>query len=133
MSHFSVIKTQIKNKEALCKALEKMGIAKNKIELFDNTGVLKGYNQTVQAKNAAIRVTGVSNYGSDLGFILQSDGTYSLSTDTHGSKFNQEWQTQLTQKYSAEVVKEIASHNNFYIESEEEINGDIVMRVVSAF
>jgi len=110
-----------------------MGLQENNIEVFDTPQTLRGYGGTAHSKKAEIRVKGVGNYNSDLGFEKQTDGTYTLHVDTDGRKFGQQWQGELQQRYACEVIKEVASERNFFVASEEERDGEFFVKVTSPF
>ena len=100
MSHFTTIKTKIKEKEYLIKALEKLNIK------FKQGSNLKcrGYNgQTTQVEV----LIPTSNVGYDLGFAKKGDN-YVLVGDWYGIENinKQDFLNNITQQYSYFLIKD---------------------------
>ena len=71
MSHFTTIKTQIKDLEALRNALEEMGLS------IVTNGEARGFVTSTTKGEYVIRLKGPY----DIALNKQSDGTYGLTTD----------------------------------------------------
>ena len=143
MSHYSKITTKITKRNCLLKALVNMGFKSHMLEYSDDKMPLKGYQGDTRAQKANLRIKGsgwgtshnyVGGASNDLGWELMEDGTYSMHvSDYDKSKYNQKWQMQLVKEYAREVIKEVSNEQNFFVESEEEIDGEIFIRVSSPF
>lgn len=132
MSHYTKVKTQIKNRACLVKALEDLGF-KGKIEIYDNPKSLYGYqnDERQQKANVIIRRQDVGGAANDIGFVLREDGTYEaiiseydtgnpcanrnkLTKKVHG--YGKEWMNLLQQRYALHVVEETAHLENYYVQ-----------------
>jgi hypothetical protein len=71
MSHFTTIKTQIKDIEALKLACGEMGLA------LLNNATARGYNENTRTGDYVIELNGPY----DIAVNKQADGTYGLTTD----------------------------------------------------
>ena len=150
MSHYTKVKTRLTNKESLLKALEDMGFVKEQVKVSDVAMRLEGYNGDLRQDTAEIilprkHVGGASN---DIGFKLQEDGTYGAiiseydqnnSAADYKSKYakgchgySATWLKRLNQRYAYHQVKEQISSQGFFIESESEENGEILLKVNAA-
>lgn len=80
MSHFTTIKTQIKDIDALCSALREMGLA-----LFTN-GNARGYSSNKTHGDFVIRLNGPY----DIALNKQPDGSYGLIADLYAGHVENE-------------------------------------------
>ena len=129
MSHFSTVKSIIKRKSALVKALQSIdnGRWKNCVEVSEEATNLYGYQGDKRAQKAEIiiRRKNVGGSSNDIGFKLQEDGTYSaIISDYDSSHYNKTWLDSLCQNYAKCTVKEVAEENGFSFEDHTE-NGEI--------
>jgi hypothetical protein len=129
ISHFSSIRSQIRRKQTLVNALERIenGRWKGKVEVCEKATNLYGYHGDKRAQTAEIiiRRKNIGSASNDIGFKLQEDGTYSaVISDYDSSHHDKRWLDKLTQTYSTEVVREISEDNGFNFECREE-NGEI--------
>jgi len=77
VSHWTTVKTQIKDVQALIAAATELGLA---VELPSPTGqrpVIRGYATMRQEVDLAVKLKG--RY--DVGFLKQPDGTYQMTAD----------------------------------------------------
>ena len=127
MSHFTKIKTQIKDREALVAALQKvMGF--RHLEVHDVPQHLYGYQADERPETAEviIRREYIGRASNDVGFKLQPDGTYqAIVSKWDSGRFNDAWMGRLTQAYAYQVVKEQAEIMGLEIESEQVVNGEV--------
>jgi hypothetical protein len=116
MSHFVDVVTEIKDRKALVRALERLGF-KGMIEIHDTPMALFGYQGDKRAQKAhiIIRRRYIGSSSNDIGYeevngrfvahISEFDsgtGTYSSHTD---ARCNQAWQLKLSTYYGVEKVK----------------------------
>lgn len=106
MSHFVDVETEIKDIDALVKALIKMGFTKEQIEvstILNRLNNWQGKPTSVYA-NVIIRKEHIGQHQNDLGFELQSNGRYIAHID-EGNDYGTEWQKKLYTHYNVEVAK----------------------------
>lgn len=117
MSHYVKIKTQIKNQEALIRALGRLGFGKSKIEVFNTKSALYGFKGDLRAEQAhvIIRKQYVGSSSNDIGFERGEDGLYvahisefDQGTGTYKNDhapYGQVWQNKLKTYYGVELAK----------------------------
>jgi hypothetical protein len=127
MSHFSRIKTRIKNREILIQCLQEMGYA------IQIGGSLKGY-QHERSVDLAIQLE--KGYG--VGFARGSDDSYDIVADWWGVKTgvknhlikNLEARVcQIQQEYALKTVLE-KTHQQGYSLVDKQVDGDGRIRIV---
>lgn len=131
MSHFTCIKTQIKNVHALLKALEDMGF--NKVETHDTAQHLYGYQGDVreQAAEVIIRRKYIGSSSNDIGFKRQEDRQFeAIISEYDRYKYSQQWLNGLTQRYAYHTLMAIAPSQGFTIDEEETLEDGTVRLVV---
>lgn len=125
------------------KALRTLGFTDKMIEVSDTPLTLKGYHGDDREQKANIRIKG-SGWGSnqnyvggasnDLGFEKMSDGSWAFHvSDYDKSKYDQSWTTKLLNQYGLEVVKEVATEQNFFVESVTNQSNEIHVRLTTCF
>jgi len=113
MSHVATVKTKISNPQALVRALLRMGIAQDRIELHEKAIQCHGYHQ--EEKFMANVVVRKATYGSDIGWEKTTDGTYAAHIDDYhytGQHYNTDWQTQVATYCNVEAVKILFEERN---------------------
>lgn len=109
MSHFTTIKTQIKDIEILEKSLYELGYDEIK-----KNNIIRGYLGNKESADLVIK----KNNGYDIGFKKEGQ-VYNIVADFWGVKEKQEVFTQkVMQKYSYNVVKQEALSQGFNISEE---------------
>lgn len=132
MSHFTSIKTQIKNLEALVQALADIGF-KN-VETHETAQHLYGYQGDIRQQTAEviIRRQHIGASSNDIGFKKQEDGQFkAIISEYDRGKYNQQWMDKLMQRYGYHALKASAQEQGFSIE-EDEVMEDGTVRVVVA-
>ena len=120
MSHFTVVKTKLIDRQALVKALNDLGF-KN-IELHDAAQHLYGYrgDQRAQTAEVIIRRKYIGRASNDIGFKLSQDGTYTaVISEYDRSKYGQEWLNRLSQRYAYHIARSKLTEQGFDLVSEE--------------
>jgi hypothetical protein len=130
MSHFTCIKTQIKDKTALVQALADAGF--KAVEVHEQAQHLYGYQGDARPETAEviIRRKYIGHASNDIGFKCQPDGTFQAiisAFDRH--QYSQQWLNQLTQRYGYHHLMAQAPEQGFAIETEETLE-DGTIRVV---
>ena len=145
MSHFTEIRTKIKDKQALLAALKAMkwrgchGREPN-IEVHDTPQHLYGYRGDRRSDKAEIiiRRGDVGSSSNDMGFTKQADGTYkAIISDYDTGKvrgntgfYGSSWQAKLNQTYATTKVKRELMKKGYRLALEEEKqDGTIHMKV----
>jgi len=144
LSHYTRVTTKITRRSALVKALQQMGFKKHMIEVSDTAMNLKGYQgDTREGKIAHVRIKGhgwgssqnyVGGLSNDLGFERMEDGSYAFHvSDYDVGSYNDNWQKKLLKEYGRAVVGEISEEQGFFVESEEEEENGIRIRLTTPF
>jgi Protein of unknown function (DUF1257) len=112
MSHFSNIKTKIRNVESLTAALTDLGI-----EWKNGPQPVRGY----QGDTRTAAVTIAQSNGYDIGFSLNENSEYELVTDLQF--WEQNWSvdrflSQITQRYAYHTVVTAATKQGFQVAEE---------------
>jgi 3-deoxy-D-arabino-heptulosonate 7-phosphate (DAHP) synthase len=132
MSHFTSIRTQIKQVDALVKALRDVGF--EQVEVHETAQHLYGFQGDVRSQTAEviIRRQLISAASNDIGFKRQEDGTFQAIISEYDRKhYSQQWLNQVTQRYGYHALMATASRQGFTIE-EDEVMEDGTLRVVVA-
>uniref|UniRef100_B8HWI7 DUF1257 domain-containing protein n=1 Tax=Cyanothece sp. (strain PCC 7425 / ATCC 29141) TaxID=395961 RepID=B8HWI7_CYAP4 len=132
MSHFTSIKTQIKDISALVKALADVGF--NQVEVHEVAQHLYGYqgDRRSQTAEVIIRRTFIGTASNDIGFKRQPDGTFqAIISEYDQHRYSQQWLNQLTQRYGYHALVATAPAEGFTIEEEQTLE-DGTIRVVVA-
>jgi hypothetical protein len=116
MSHYNKIKTQIKNRNNLVKALCKMGFTEDQIRVCDTAEHLEGYEgrKRPETANVIIPRKYVGGAANDIGWKLGEDGTYeAIISDYDKRKYNTAWCGKMETHYGIEQSKEAFTMNGW--------------------
>ncbi len=130
MSHFTAIKTQIKDAAALVKALSDVGF--KQVEVHDTAQHLYGFQGDIRSQTAEviIRRKHIGGASNDMGFQRQADGTFeAMISEYDRRQYSQQWLNQVTQRYGYHVLMATAPAQGFTVE-EEDVLADGTIRVV---
>lgn len=136
MSHYTRVKTQLKNETALLQALADLGFGPTKIKHSKEAQHLEGYEGKMREQTAEIIIPRkyVQQAANDIGFKRQEDGTFeAIISEYDKNKYNKEWVGKLTQRYAYNNLKNELSDGGFFIESEREEKGEIFLQVGTNF
>jgi hypothetical protein len=128
ISHYNRIKTELKNKDSLLKALAKMGYGQEKVELHDQASALYGYQGDTrpQKANIIVRRKYVGSCANDIGWELQDDGTYAAHiSDYDRGRHGKKWQEDLEMHYGIEQAKAAFSSEGWSYQESEDAEGNI--------
>lgn len=117
MSHFTTIKTQFKDKQALIKALEEVGYTR----LEQGTALpLYGYqgDKRSQTADIVIRRQYLTTASNDIGFKWNGE-YYEVIISEYDRRALPQFLPNLNRKYAYKAIKSIAESKGFNIESEE--------------
>jgi hypothetical protein len=132
MSHFTCIKTQIKNQTALIQALADVGF--KTVEVHETAQHLYGFQGDVREQTAEviIRRQYIGRASNDIGFKRQEDGQFeAIISEYDQHKYSQQWLKGLTQRYGYHALMATAPAQGFTVEEEETLE-DGTIRVVVA-
>jgi hypothetical protein len=120
MSHFTVLRTQVTDVDALVKALEDVGF--KHAEVHTTAQHLYGFQGDVRPQTAEviIRRKYIGRLSNDIGFKRREDGTFdAIISDYDRAKYSQEWLNRLTQRYAYHVARAKLTEQGFALVSEE--------------
>lgn len=130
MSHFTTLKTQITDAEALVAALADVGY--NAVEVHDNAQPLKGYlgDRRRQRAHAIIRRKHIDRASNDIGFERQPDGYFrAVISDYDRAKHNEKWLGRVTARHAYHATTKTLAAQGFDLVREEQ-DHDGTMRMV---
>ena len=126
MSHFSTIKTQLKDKEPLIKALNNLGYLTNQEEKF-----VKGYRGKFTAVDISIILPG----DTQVGFKWENNSkAYELVTDLDLWKFElpiERFISKVTQMYAYETIISKTKEDGYQIVEEKNLNDGSIELVLT--
>lgn len=130
MSHFTKIKSQFKDQEALIAALTEVPSQNGKPWTLDQIEVhetpqrlVNAYDRAVHEAEIVIRKQHTKSY-SDFGFARQTDGTFSTIIDSDARFYGKSWQANLRKRYGVNVAKQKAEAQGWQME-EAEVEGKV--------
>lgn len=130
MSHYNILKTELRNKNSLIKALMRRGWKKEAIEVHDDAQHLQGYTGDTRPETAEIiiRRRNVGAASNDIGFKLQADGTYrAIISDYDQHRYGKQFMSDLELDYGVEQAQAAFSMNGWqYTETKDE-KGNVVL------
>jgi len=140
MSHYSEVKTSIKDLECLVKALITMGFKKEHVDLLSEKEQLRGYTGDSREQRADVRIKGsgwgrgqnhVGGASNDLGWEKQANGTYAMHVSDYDShRYGKTWQDKMEAQYSSEVIKKKARQCGYHLaETYDKTSGEITLKV----
>ena len=126
MSHFSTIKTQIKEAEPLIKALDNLGFTINQEEKF-----VKGYRGKFTAVDISINIPGDTKVGFKWD---HNSNTYELVTDLDLWKFEipvERFISKVTQMYAYQTIISKTKEDGYQIVEQKNRNDGSIELVVT--
>jgi hypothetical protein len=134
MSHFTTIKTEIRDENALVAALADVGYAE--VERHPTAQHLYGYqgDRRAQTAEVIIRRKYVGSASNDIGFKRQADGTFeAIISEFDRQKHSQHWVDQVAQRYAYHVVLTEVAKIGGIVEQESVRDGEIELVVCEQF
>ncbi len=130
MSHYTCIRTQIREVPFLVEALHEMGFAD--VEVHEEAQHLYGYqgDRRPQTAEVIIRRKYIGAAANDVGFKRQDSGAFEaiVSEFDRRNRCNAAWLQELNHRYGYHLVKEQMRVEDRILESEERLqNGDIIL------
>ncbi len=135
MSHFTRVKTVIKDRDWLATALRQMGFPE--VEVHDQAQHLYGYqgDRREQTAEVIVRRQYVGRASNDLGFKENHEGAYdAIISEYDRRQYDDQWLGQLNQRYAHLAVKQQVLEQGLIIEEERVLeNGEIEILVCERF
>lgn len=131
MSHFTTIRTQLRDVDALLKALADLGF--QQVERHAAPQYLYGFQGDVRPETAEviIRRQHVGGASNDIGFQQQADGTYqAIISEYDRHQYSQQWVNTLTQRYGYHQLMQTAATQGFTVERQEVLADGTIRLVV---
>lgn len=125
MSHFTTIKTQMQDREALAAALR--DVFPGAIVDVADSLTITGYR--MQKVDGEVAVRGVGAYRTDIGFARNPDGTLSRIMDAYTARQRAEQLGRIPQRYSYHSTVQQARRLGFAVTNEQAIAAPAVQRV----
>lgn len=129
MSHYTEVKTKIKDVSCLISALRLLGF---KNVVHNPKGIkLRGYQGDERTQTAHVQIKGsahgknneVGTASNDLGWEKMSDGTYRFHVSEFDvQQYGKDWQNKLMRTYAEEVVKKNFRFSGF-TQAKREVKG----------
>lgn len=126
MSHYTVLRTQFVDADALVKALADLGFAE--VEVHEKPKHLRGWLGGVRLDSAEIiiRRKYVGKASNDIGFKRQPDGTYTaIISEFDRARFSAAWLERLAQRYAYHVTLGKLTEQGFALVTEKQEQGRI--------
>ena len=120
MSHFTRVRTALRDPALLARALTAVGLAET--EVHEVPQVLYGYQGDARPERAEVivRRAQIGAMSNDIGFRRTDDGTFEaiVSAFDRGN-YGEPWLQRLTQEYGRAATLQYAEHNGFEVASQE--------------
>lgn len=130
ISHYNTLKTELRNKKNLIKALVRRGWKEENIEVHDEAQNLVDYqgDKRNQKAEIIIRRKYVGGASNDMGFKLQSDGTYqAIISDFDRNKYGDQFMKNLELDYGVEQTKDAFTMNGWQFQESTDEKGNVVL------
>jgi hypothetical protein len=130
MSHYTVIRTRMVDRQALAAALADLGFPT--VEVHDEPQPLIGYrgDQRAQRAHVIVRRQHVGRASNDIGFARQQDGSYqALISRFDRARYNARWLERLHARYAYHATLAVLTRQHFEV-VQENTRGDGEVRLV---
>jgi hypothetical protein len=130
MSHYTTIRTQIREATILVEALREMGF--QQVECHEEPQHLFGYqgDQRPEMAEVIIRRQFIGAAANDVGFRRQDSGEFEaiISEYDRHTRCNAGWLQELNRRYAYNLIHEQAREQNLIVEEEQTLeNGDVII------
>lgn len=120
MSHFTRIRTQLRDAETLVEALHAVGHPH--VEVHDHPQTLYGYQGDPRPEKAevVIRREHIGSASNDIGFTRRPDGSFeAIISEYDRSRYDKAWLTRLTHSYSHAATLRYAATHGYEVATDE--------------
>ena len=129
MSKYNRQRSQYNDRDCLVAALNEVGYTD--VEVYDESVSLYGYRGDVRPEkaNVIVRRKHISTAANDLGFVRESDGTYSaIVSDYDSHKHGVEWMKGLKRAYTEKRTIKHAAKNGLKYLGKEVVKGRVQLK-----
>lgn len=120
MSHFTRVRTTLRDPELLVKALATAGFTT--VEVHDSPQTLYGYQGDARPERAEviIRRRHVGRLSNDIGFRRREDGSFeAIISEYDRRRHDQQWLTKVARAYGHAAALRYAEDNGYEVDSDE--------------
>jgi Protein of unknown function (DUF1257) len=120
MSHFTRVRTSLRDAEVLAAALRRLGFAH--VEVHEQPQTLYGYRGDARPERAevVVRRQFIGTASNDLGFARQPDGTLEAIISAYDRRtYNAKWLAKLTQEYGHAAALSYAETHGYEVATNE--------------
>ncbi|GAB1510405.1 DUF1257 domain-containing protein [Actinophytocola sp. KF-1] len=120
MSHFTRIRTQLRDAEVLAEALRAVGLPH--VEVHDQPQTLYGYQGDARPEKAEVivRREHIGAASNDIGFARRPDDTFeAIISDFDRRRYGRGWLTKLTHTYSYAATLRYAETHGYEVATDE--------------
>ncbi|GKQ41108.1 DUF1257 domain-containing protein [Streptomyces sp. A012304] len=124
MSHFTRVRTALREPDLLVQALATLGFTT--VETHDTPQPLYGYQGDARPERAEVivRRAHIGRLSNDIGFRRRADGTFEAVISAYDrSRYNEPWLTGLARAYGHAAALRYAEDNGYEVDSDVEENG----------
>ncbi|MGP3971712.1 DUF1257 domain-containing protein [Streptomyces sp. 6N223] len=118
MSHFTRVRTELRDPELLAAALAAVGFPATAVETHDAPQTLYGYRGDARPERAEviIRRRHIGQASNDIGFRRRDDGRFeAIISDYDRNRYDQAWLTRLTRAYGHAAALRYAEDNGYEV------------------
>lgn len=119
MSHFTRVRTALRDPDLLVQALAAVGFAT--VETHDTPQRLYGYRGDARRDRAEviIRRAHIGRYSNDIGFRRGDDGTFeAVISEFDRSRYDQPWLTKVARAYGHAAALRYAEDNGYEVDTD---------------
>ena len=119
MSHFTRVRTKLRDPELLVKALASVGFTT--VEAHDSPQTLYGYQGDARPERAEviIRRRHIGRLSNDIGFRRREDGGFeAIISEYDRSRYDQAWLTKVARAYGHAAALRYADENGYEVDSD---------------
>jgi uncharacterized protein DUF1257 len=119
MSHFTRVRTTLRDPELLAAALAAVGFAT--VETHDSPQTLYGYQGDARPERAEVivRRRDIGRLSNDIGFRRREDGGFeAIISEYDRSRYGQAWLTELARAYGHAAALRYAEQNGYEVDSD---------------
>jgi uncharacterized protein DUF1257 len=120
MSHFTRVRTTLRDLDALVAALSAVGF--RTVEVHDQPQTLKGFQGDDRPERAdvIIRREHIGRLSNDIGFARRPDGSFeAIVSDYDRRRYGEAWLSELTRSYSHAATLQYAERHGFEVSTDE--------------
>lgn len=119
MSHFTRVRTQLRDPDLLVKALAEIGFGS--VEVHDSPQTLYGYQGDARPERAEviIRRRHIGRLSNDIGFRRRADGSFeAIISEYDRARYDHAWLTRVARTYGHAAALRYAEENGYEVDSD---------------